>query len=93
MEVVATSKFRRDVKRITKQNKDLSLLDNAIVTLAIPEPLDKSFENHSLSGTWVGWNECHLSSDWLLIYRYETTINGDLLLRLARTGSHAELFE
>jgi mRNA interferase YafQ len=66
MEVRHTNKFKRDIKRVTKQNKNLSIMDEVIVALAIPEPLDKSFENHPLSGDWSGYNECHLAGDWLL---------------------------
>jgi mRNA interferase YafQ len=93
MVVKETSRFKKDYRRIRKQGKDLSVLKGVIITLAIPEPLDKSFNSHSLSGDWTGWYECHLASDWLLIYRYETTGGDSMLLRLGRTGSHAELFE
>jgi mRNA interferase YafQ len=93
VEVRYATKFRRDIKRITRQKKDLSVLDDVITTLAIPEQLDKSFDNHSLSGNWEGYDECHLTSDWLLIYCYETSDDGDPILALARTGSHSELFQ
>jgi mRNA interferase YafQ len=41
-----------------------------------------------LSGDWEGYRECHVKPDLLMIYR--KTEND--LLRLARLGSHSELF-
>lgn len=49
----------------------------------------KKHKDHPLNGNWVGHRECHILPNWLLIYR----IDGDVLvLTLARTGSHSDLF-
>ena len=53
----------------------------------IPEPLQEKNRDHNLTGNYVGYRECHILSDWLLIYRY----NGEYL-ELARTETHADLF-
>ena len=54
-------------------------------------PLAKKFRDHELVGNWRGYRECHIAPDWLLIYKVH---DGNVkLLRLARTGSHAELFK
>ncbi|HAT1824499.1 TPA: type II toxin-antitoxin system mRNA interferase toxin, RelE/StbE family [Legionella pneumophila] len=45
--------------------------------------------DHSLCGNWKGYRECHISPDWLLIYKSDEQLK---LLRLARTASHSELF-
>ena len=42
---------------------------------------------HKLSGEWEGHWECHIESDWLLIYNVT-----DKEVLLARTGTHADLF-
>ena len=47
----------------------------------------KKYRDHPLTGNWKGHRDCHIESDWLLIYR----ITADDLY-LERTGSHAELF-
>ena len=39
---------------------------------------------------WVGHRECHIQPDWLLIYRIEDDV---LVLTLARTGTHSDLFD
>ena len=81
------ARFRRDVKRLRRQGRDLAQLELVIKTLAAEKPLDGRYRDHALVGNWHGFLECHLQPDWLLIYRVE----GDEL-QLARTGSHAELF-
>ncbi len=45
--------------------------------------------NHPLSGNWAKYQECHILPDWLLIYRIEDDV---LVLTLARTGTHSDLF-
>ena len=46
--------------------------------------------DHELSGNWVGYRECHIQPDWLLIYYIENDV---LVLTLARTGTHSDLFK
>jgi len=53
----------------------------------IPEPLESKNKDHNLSGNYAGFRECHISPDWLLIYRY-----CDKYLELYRTGTHSDLF-
>ena len=55
--------------------------------LANQAVLEASFKDHALKGNWKGYRECHLSPDWLLIYKVE----GDILT-FVRTGTHSELF-
>ncbi len=82
-----TRRFRKDFEKIKSQGKDLAKLHKVVISLRDGEGLDKSFRNHSLRGEYEDCMECHISSDWLLIYRIE----GDEIV-LLRTGSHSELF-
>ena len=82
-----STKFKKDYKLCLKQNRDMSLLQVAVDTLRIPEPLPPKNRDHKLSGEYSDCRECHLLPDWLLIYR----VDGDELY-LVRTGSHADLF-
>ncbi|SMB30481.1 Toxin of the YafQ-DinJ toxin-antitoxin system [Sterolibacterium denitrificans] len=59
-----------------------------IVPLALDQPLDAHYRDHDLSGNWAGYRECHIKPDLLLIYRK----SDNNTLRLARLGSHSELF-
>lgn len=72
-----------------KSHFDMDLLDDVIRSLANQEELDPKYKDHPLSGNWKSFMECHIRSDWLLIYKIE---NGKLILTLARTGSHSNLF-
>ena len=82
-----SSRFRRDVKRLQRQRKDLTRLKSIIQVLVTEELLDDHYRDHALIGNWKGFQECHIQPDWLLVYRIENEE-----LQLARTGSHAELF-
>ena len=87
LKIRQSSQFKRDVKRLKRQGKNLSPLMLVIETLATGESLAEGHRDHKLIGNWKGFRECHIQPDWLLIYRI--TENE---LQLARTGSHAELF-
>ncbi|MDD2676921.1 MAG: type II toxin-antitoxin system YafQ family toxin [Methylacidiphilaceae bacterium] len=52
------------------------------------QPLNARYHDHDLSGDWAGYRECHIKPDLLLIYRKSDSDT----LRLARLGSHSELF-
>jgi mRNA interferase YafQ len=82
-----TGSFRRDVKRIQKQGKDISKLFDIVLRLASGQPLEAKHKPHPLKGEWVPSWECHIEPDWLLIYQVEAT-----RLLLVRTGSHSNLF-
>ncbi|NOY24020.1 MAG: type II toxin-antitoxin system mRNA interferase toxin, RelE/StbE family [Acidobacteria bacterium] len=50
-----------------------------------------AYNNH-INSIQKGYMECHvgtISSDWILIYKIDKTKR---VLKLARTGTHAELF-
>lgn len=68
---------------------DIALLDDIIRILSRGEPLPEKNRDHALMGDWVGHRECHILPDWLLVYRIENDV---LVLTLARTGTHSDLF-
>lgn len=82
-----STQFRRDVKRLLRSGVDLSELEVVVTALVNQQPLEDRFRDHPLIGNWKGHRECHIQSDWLLIYRVT-----NLELQLVRTGSHSELF-
>ena len=88
-EVHRTTQFRRDLRKAHKQGKDMATLDKGATTLANDEPLPEKYRDHALSGKWKGYRECHVTPDWLLVYR--KTDDGKLLLILTRLASHSEL--
>ena len=87
--VKPTSQFKKDYKLAMKQGLDISLLEDIIAKLALGESLPEKNRDHALSGNWNGYRECHILPDWLLIYKLEDNV---LILTLARTGTHSNLF-
>ncbi len=84
-----TSKFKKDLKKIKKRGYDIAKLNKVIELLLNQKELPETYLDHPLSGNYLGFRECHISPDWLLIY----AINNDkLILTASRTGSHSDLF-
>ena len=86
-----SSEFKRDYKRESSGQHRAVLHDvftSVLAALASDQPLDARCRDHALSGHWAGYRECHVKPDLLLIYRRW----GADILRLARLGSHSELF-
>ena len=89
--VERSSAFRHDYKRVTRGRHRAALDDDLVPILAAltnDQPLEARHRDHDLSGDWSGYRECHVKPDLLLIYRKPDKDT----LRLARLGSHSELF-
>jgi mRNA interferase YafQ len=84
---VYTRQFERDVKRMKRRGKNLEKLKIVIRSLVAEEALDPIHRDHKLIGNWLGRRECHIESDWLLMYKTEV----DRLV-FERTGTHSDLF-
>ncbi|MEE1245537.1 MAG: type II toxin-antitoxin system YafQ family toxin [Acutalibacteraceae bacterium] len=89
LRIVPSNKFKKDLKLAVKRGYDIKLLENVINRLANEEPLDPKYKDHTLSGDYSGFRECHITPDWLLVYQ---VINDELVLFLSRTGTHSDLF-
>lgn len=61
--IVWTSKFKKDYKSAIKRNLDITLLDDIIRILARGEKLPVKNNDHSLTGNWIGFRECHIAPD------------------------------
>lgn len=84
-----TSKFKKDYKLAIKRGYPIKLLEETVALLANGKALPEKYVDHALSGNWTAYRECHVQGDWLLVYRIENDV---LILTLARTGTHADLF-
>lgn len=80
--------FKRDVKRLARRGNRLAKLESLVTQMRKDIPLAPIYQPHPLKGEWVGYWDCHIENDWILIYKI--TKNEVLL---ARTGSHSDLFE
>jgi len=84
---VYTRQFEKDIKRIKRQGKNLEKIKIIIRTLLQGKPLDLIHRDHKLIGNYQGRRECHIESDWLLIYKIEVE-----RIIFERTGGHSDLF-
>ena len=83
-----TRQFDKDVKRMKRRGKNIEKIKIVIRSLIAEEMLDPIHHDHKLIGNWQGRRECHIESDWLLIYMVES----DRVV-FERTGTHSDLFQ
>ncbi len=79
---------KKDQKRMLRRNKDIEKLLEVVFLLMSKGFLPIRYGSHKLRGEYEGCWECHIESDWLLIY----TVTNDTVT-IFRTGSHSDLFE
>jgi mRNA interferase YafQ len=89
-QIERTTQFKRDVKRELKGQHRTTLeamLATVLGLLLTDSPLAERYRDHALTGDWVGFRDCHLRPDLVLIYEKPDPDT----LRLVRLGSHSEL--
>ena len=62
-----TSKFRKDYKLVKKRGLPTKELEVVLQTLLEERPLEAKYRDHALTGNYLGFRECHIRPDWLLI--------------------------
>ena len=67
-QILFTTQFKKDYKMAIKCGLPIKELDAVISLLAQDVPLPEKYKDHNLSGTWIGFKECHILPNWLLIY-------------------------
>ena len=89
LDIVASNRFRKDLKAAIKRGYNIALLAQVVDRLAAGKPLEEKHRDHLLTGDYGGFRECHITPDWLLVYQIRET---ELILFLSRTGTHSDLF-
>ncbi len=84
-----TKQFKKDLKRFLNQPKKLSELQKVLDMLANEIELPAKYKAHKLTGDYAGCLECHIESDFLLIWYDEEND----VIAVYRLGSHSELFK
>ena len=90
--VVYSTKFKKSLKKVLKQGKNIDELKEIIGKLSIKKALAPKYRNHKLIDNNIYKNcyECHVRPDWLIVYQYN---DAELYLLLVDTGSHSELLD
>ncbi|EAH6165490.1 type II toxin-antitoxin system YafQ family toxin [Campylobacter jejuni] len=82
-----SSKFKKHYKKLnTKEQQEARAI---IERLANDEPLEPKYKDHALKGDFLGFRECHIKPDLLLIYQKQ---DDKIILYCLDIGSHSELF-
>ncbi|MGK7943801.1 MAG: type II toxin-antitoxin system YafQ family toxin [Microcystaceae cyanobacterium] len=89
MKIVYTKQFEKDLKKMVKRGKKMEKLKGVINKLANGEELELRYRDHQLIGNYIGRRECHIESDWLLIYKL---LSSEHTIIFERTGTHSDLF-
>lgn len=85
--VTTEGKFEKNIAVCKRRKYNIQKLKEIIKLLSQNIPLPLHNKNHKLKGNYVGYWECHIEADWLLIYKKTNTH-----LILSRTGTHSDLF-
>lgn len=89
LDIRYSAKFKKDYKAVIKRGYHPQLLQEVLELLCSEQPLPPKYKDHNLSGNYEGHRECHITPDWLLIYKIEREM---VTLLLTRTGTHSDLF-
>ena len=83
-----TSRFKKDLKRIQNNPKRIANVETVLRLLRDTGTVPQQYHPHMLTGNYAGCMECHIESDYLLIWIDEE----EQVVQLLRLGSHSELF-
>jgi mRNA interferase YafQ len=89
LKIILSNQFKKDLRLAAKRGYKLELLEKVVDKIGNNIKLENKYKDYSLSGQYVGFKECYILPDWLLVYRID---NDNLILFLSRTGSHSDLF-
>lgn len=84
---VYTNRFERELKLMLRRGKEVEKFKAVARLLLAHETLPPRYQDHPLKGGFIGWRDCHLEPDWILIYRREST-----QVIFGRTGTHSDIF-
>ena len=82
-----TTQFKKDFKLYIKRGYNMQQIKSIMKLLESGKELPAKNKDHSLTGNYLNCRECHVQTDWLLIYQL---FNNDIIF--IRTGSHSDLF-
>ena len=82
-----TSQFKKDFKRFRNNTAKIEALLSVVQLLQQEQSLPEKYKAHQLTGNLQGVWECHIESDYLLLWIDEDT---DTIV-LLRLGSHSEV--
>ena len=85
--ITLSKKYKQKYKKAN--TKDRILIDEVVEKLSNDETLEPKYKDHALKGNYIGFRECHIKPDLLLVYRKRDDV---LELYLANLGNHNNIF-
>jgi mRNA interferase YafQ len=87
--VETTNRFEKALKKCIKKGLRMDKFKTVVDILSSTGSLPPQYRPHKLSGEYAGIWECHIESDWLLLWEQNDT---SLTLLLVDTGRHSDIF-
>ena len=84
-----TQSYKKNYRAIITQSLDTTPLNKVVYRLENGIPLETTGKDHALKGEFNGLRECHVRSDWLLVYSIQEEY---VTLVLIGTGTHSDIF-
>lgn len=87
-----SKEFKKSLKKVTKQRKNIDKLFDVVNMLSKKQKLEPKYKNHQLYNDkrFKDCRDCHIEPDWILIYKY---LEDEIVLLLVNTGSHSEVLD
>ena len=91
-QLIPTTKFKKDLKKIKKNRKDFESTALVLKTLELngADGIPEKMNPHKLLGNYKDNWECHIKPDLLIIW---FQIESPNIIKLIRIGSHSDLFK
>ena len=87
--IIYTNRFDKSLVKCAKRGLDIDLLKELIKDLSQTGTVPAKHEPHILSGKYAGTWECHIKSDWLLLWIKN---ENEITITMVNTGSHSDFF-
>lgn len=87
-ELAFTNSFKKSIKRALK-SKDSKAIEKRIEIIVelirLRKIIDRRYKDHALQGGYLGYRECHIKPDVLLLYEVDETAQ---IITLVRTPNY-----
>lgn len=87
--VDTTHHFDKALNRCIRRGLDMQKFKDCVSLLAENGKLPAQYRPHKLVGKYIGCWECHIQSDWLLVWKQD---DFELTLLMIDTGTHFDIF-
>ena len=88
--IKTSNTFEKDFIRCLKRKYDIETFEATLNLLERTGKLPAKYKPHKLSGKFKEFWECHVKTDWLIIWRQNDNTRE---IELVRTGTHSDLFK